>query len=150
MIFASKTPLGPGEARSIKRRRRYVIYLAFSGVAGMVAGWAAGHFDQGDGNLLAGDWDLLRLPPALSVLIAIMLLAGFLAFPLYGFRIADDYQREHGLVSYAGGFLAVMAGFPTWTVLHAGGFVPPPHAFGIFAIGFASMNLSYLYARWRL
>ena len=43
-----------------------------------------------------------------------------------------------------------MAGFPVWIALHAGDFVPPPHAFGLFAIGFGAMCVAYLYARWRL
>lgn len=143
-------PLGPGEERSIRRRRRYYAYIAVSGIVGGIAGFATGFFDQGDGSLLTGDWELLRLPPALALVIAGLLLAGFLLLPLYGFRVVDDYQREHSLVGYSGGFLAVMAGFPTWLTLHAGGFAPAPHAFGIFAIGFVAMCVSYLYARWRL
>ncbi|KPQ28471.1 MAG: hypothetical protein HLUCCX21_04595 [Porphyrobacter sp. HL-46] len=150
MIFGRKTPLGPGEAHSIKRHNRYIAYLAFCGIVGGMAGFATGFFDQGDGNLLAGDWELLRLPPGLALVIAGLLLAGFLAFPIYSFRLVDDYQREHGLIGYSGGFLGMMSGFPTWAALYGGGFVPAPHAFGIFAIGFVSMCLSYLYARWRL
>jgi hypothetical protein len=142
--------VGPGEARSMARRRRYFTYVAFGGLVGGIAGFATGFFDQGDGNLFAGDWELLRLPPALALVIAGLLLAGFLALPIYSFRLIDDYQREQGLIGYSGGYLGVMAGFPTWAALHGGGFVPAPHAFGIFAIGFVSMCVSYLYARWRL
>lgn len=150
MIFGNKAPLGPGEAQTAKRRRRYIGFLVFCGFVGGIAGFATGFFDQGDGNLLAGELELLRLPPALAILIAVLLLAGFLALPVYSFRLVDDYQREHGLIGYAGGFLGVMSGFPVWASLHAGGFLPAPHAFGLFAIGFVSMGLSYLYARWRL
>lgn len=150
MIRKAKSSLGPGEARSITRRRRYVAFIAFGGLVGGIAGFATSFFDQGDGNLLAGDWDSLRLPPMLALLIAGLLLAGFLALPIYSFRLVDDYQREHGLIGYAGGFLAVMAAFPIWATLHGGGFVPQPHAFGLFAVGFVAMGVSYLYARWRL
>lgn len=150
MIWTPKEHLGPGEARTMTRRRRYFAYVVFCGLVGGIAGFATGFFDQGDGNLLAGDWELLRLPPMLALLIAALLLAGFLALPIISFRMVDDYQREQGLVGYSGGFLSVMTAFPTWAALHAGGFVPPPHAFGLFAIGFVSMGLSYLYARWRL
>lgn len=149
MIWKAKPNLGPGEARSMTRRRRYLAYLAFCGLVGGIAGFATGFFDQGDGNLLAGDFELLRLPPMLAVVIAVLLLAGFLALPIISFRMVDDYQREQGLIGYSGGFLAVMSAFPAWAALHAGGFVPPPHAFGLFAIGFVSIGLSYLYARWR-
>ncbi len=144
-----KDSLGPGEVRSLTRRRRYFAYLAFCGLVGFVAGFGTGFFDQGDGNLLAGDWERLRLPPMMALGIAALLLAGFLGLPIFSFRLVDDYQREQGLIGYAGGFLAMMAAFPTWAALHAGGFVPAPHAFGLFAVGFVSMGVSYLYARWR-
>jgi hypothetical protein len=150
MILGSKPQLGPGESNSEKRRLRYMGYIAFCGIVGGIGGFATGFFDQGDGSLLTGDWELLRLPPALALVIAALMLAGFLVLPLYGFRLVDDYQREQSLVGYTGGFLGVMAGFPVWAALHAGAFVPAPNAFGIFAIGFVSMSVSYLYARWRL
>lgn len=150
MILGSKRPRGPGEAHILRRNRRYLAYLAFGFIVGGIAGFATGFFDQGDGNLLAGEWERLRLPPLLALGIAGLLVAGFLALPIYGFRMVDDYQRELGLIGYSGGFLAVMAAFPAWAALHAGGFVPAPHAFGIFAVGFVAMCASYLYARWRL
>ncbi len=150
MIWNAKPNLGPGEVRSMTRRRRYFAYVVFCGLVGGIAGFATGFFDQGDGNLLAGDWELLRLPPMQALLIAALMLAGFLALPIISFRMVDDYQREQGLIGYSGGFLSVMGAFPTWAALHAGGFVPAPHAFGLFAIGFVSMGVSYLYARWRL
>jgi hypothetical protein len=62
----------------------------------------------------------------------------------------DDYKREHNLVAFTGGCLSVIAGFPVWAALHAGGLVPPPHAFGIFALAYVSMFLSFLFARWRI
>lgn len=150
MIGKSKGELGPGEARTRQRRRRQMIYLGCAGIVGGLVGFAAGFFDQGDGNLFAGGWQDLKLPPLLAVGLAIMLLGGFLALPLYGFRLIDDYKREQNLVAFTGGCLSVLAGFPVWAVLHAGGFVPPPHAFGVFALAYVSMALSFLYARWRL
>lgn len=150
MNVGSKPHLGPGESKIEKRRRRYIAYVALSAIVGGIAGFATGFFDQGDGSLLTGDWEMLRLPPALALMIAALLLAGFLFLPLYGFRLVDDYQREQSFIGYSGGFLGVMSGFPVWAALHAGGMVPAPNAFGIFAIGFVSMGVSYLYARWRL
>lgn len=150
MIFRPTSELTPGEARNRQRQRRYVGYVAFASVIGGIAGFFTGFFDQGEGNLLAGDFEQLKLEPSLALVIAAAMFAGFLVLPLYGFRFVDDYKREHSYIGYSGGFLAVMAGFPVWTALYAGGFVPPPHAFGLFAIGFAAMGASYLYARWRL
>jgi hypothetical protein len=127
-----------------------MIYLGFAVVVGGVIGLLTGLFDQGDGNLFGGNWEELKLPPILALGIVALLLAGFVFLPLYGFRMIDDYKREQNLVAFTGGCSAVIAGFPVWAVLHAGGFVPPPHAFGIFAIAYVAMLGSFLFARWRL
>lgn len=150
MIWNRNGALGPGEARTRQRNVRQILYIGLAGVVGGTIGFFTGFFDQGDGSLFAGDWERLKLPGGLAILVAVLLLAGFLVLPLYGFRMIDDYKREQNLVAFTGGCLAVISGFPVWAVLHAGGFVPPPHAFGIFAIAFAAMTLSFLYARWRL
>ncbi len=150
MIFRQTSELTPGEARTRQRQRRYVGYVAFASVIGGIAGFFTGFLDQGDGNLLAGDFEQLKLAPWLALVIAAAMLVGFLVLPLYGFRLVDDYKREQSYIGYSGGFLGVMAGFPVWIALHAGDFVPPPHAFGLFAIGFGAMCVAYLYARWRL
>jgi hypothetical protein len=141
MILGKTSDLSPGEARTWQRQRRYVGYVAFAAVIGGIAGFFTGFLDQGDGNLLAGDFEQLKLAPWLALVIAAAMLAGFLILPLYGFRLVDDYKREHSYIGYSGGFLGVMAGFPVWTA---------PHAFGLFAIGFVAMAVSYAYARWRL
>lgn len=143
-------PLGPGEARTRQRRQNQAIYIGVAALAGGVIGFATGFFDQGDGNLFAGDWEDLKLPPVMALGIAALLLAVFVALPIYGFRMIDDYKREQNLVAFSGGCIAVVAGFPIWAALHAGGFVPAPHAFGIFAIAYVSTIISYGYARWRL
>ena len=120
------------------------------GVLGGITGFLTGYLDKGDGNLLAGDWDALALEPGLALFLAAMLLIGFLAVPLWGFAMVDELKREHSLVAYTGSSLAVLAAFPVWAVLHAGGFVPPPHAPGLWLVAFVAMIASYLVARWRL
>lgn len=151
MIWNTKdTDLGPGEARTRQRVRTQVKYLGLAGLIGGTVGFLSGVFDKSDNSLFAGSTEAMQLPPALAVVVALLLLGGFLALPLYGFRLIDDYKREHNYIGFTGGCLAVLAGYPVWAVLHAGGFVPPPHAFGVFAIAFGSMIASYLYARWRL
>lgn len=142
--------LGPGEARTRERVRKHWRQFGLAAVLGGVIGLSVSLLDLGDGNLFAGDWAALNLPPAAALVLAILLIAGFLVLPLYGFTIIDDYKREHNLVGFTGGCLAVLSGFPVWAVLHAGGFVPAPHAFGIYALGFVGMFGSFLYARWRL
>ena len=141
---------GPGEARTRQRNRTQLLYIGLAAVIGGVIGFATGFFDQGDGNLFGGNWEDLKLPPLLAIGLVVMLVAAFIVLPLYGFRMIDDYKREQNFIAFTGGCVSVLGGFPVWAVLHAGGFVPPPHAFGIFAIAYVSMLLSFLYARWRL
>lgn len=150
MTLPKNGELGPGEARTRQRRRKQMIYLGVAAIIGGTIGGMAGFFDQGDGNVFGGDWESLKLPPAIAIVIALGVLAGLLALPIYGFRMIDDYKRERNLIAFTGGCLSVLAGYPMWAVLHAGGFLPAPHAFGMFAIAYVSMILSFLYARWRL
>ena len=150
MIWNSNGELGPGEARNRQRDRKQWLYIGFAGAIGGVIGLFTGIFDQGDGSLFTGDWADLKLPPALAILLAVMLFGGFVVLPISGFRMIDDYKREQNLIGFTGGCVSVLAGFPIWAALHAGGFSPAPHAFGVFAIAFVSMTSSFLYARWRL
>lgn len=144
------TDLSPGEARTRQRVRRQIIYLCIAGAIGGVIGFSTGFFDQGDGNLFSGDWDELKLSPVIAIMIAAALVAGFLIMPMYGFRMIDELKREQNLIGMTGGCLAVITGFPVWAVLYAGGFTPPPTAFGIFLICFVSMAAAFLYAKWRV
>lgn len=151
MIWNSnEEKLGPGEARTRKRERRQMLYIVLAAAIGGVIGFATGLFDNGDGNLFSGDWEQLKLSPMLAIGLAVLLIGAFLVLPLWGFRMIDDYKREHNYIGFTGGCVSVLAGYPVWAVLYAGGFVPPPHAFGIFGIAYVSMIVAFLYARWRL
>ena len=149
MILLKKSALGPGEARTRTRQRRQIAFLGVSVVIGGIIGGLTGAFDQGDGSLFSGDWDKLKLNPAIALVIVALLVVGFIALPVRGFGQIDEFKRENNFIGFAGGCLAVLAGFPIWAVLHAGGMLPPPHAFGVWLIGFAAMGLSYLVARMR-
>jgi len=150
MTTSKQGELGPGEIRTRQRRRRQMIYLGIAVIIGGTIGGVTGFFDQGDGNLFGGNWENLKLPPLVAIVLAIGLLGAFVVLPLYGFRMIDDYKRERNLIGFTGGCVSVLAGYPIWAVLYAGGFAPPPHAFGIFAIAYVSMIAAFLYARWRL
>jgi hypothetical protein len=141
---------GPGEIRTRQRQRRQMLYIGLAGVIGGVIGGLTGFFDQGDGSLFGGDWENLKLPPMVALGLAVLLIGSFVALPLWGFRMIDDYKREQNLVAFTGGCISVLAGYPVWAVLYAGGFTPPPHAFGMFGTAYVSMIVSFLYARWRL
>ncbi|QDH34926.1 hypothetical protein [Porphyrobacter sp. YT40] len=142
--------LGPGEARTRQRVRTQTLFLIAAGVVGALIGLSTGFFDEGSGNLFAGDWEALKLPRWLALMLAALMLFGLVALPLWGFAKIDDYKRQHNLIGFTGGCIAVLSGFPVWAVLYAGGFVPPPHAFGVFAIAYVAMLASFLYARWKI
>lgn len=150
MIRPRNAEIGPGEARTRQRLRKQTLYFIVAAIIGGTIGGVTGFFDQGDGNLFSGGWENLELPPAVAIALAIGLLGGFLFLPLYGFKMIDDYKRERNFIGFTGGCVSVLAGYPVWAVLYAGGFVPPPHAFGIFGIAYVSMIIAFLYARWRL
>lgn len=149
MIAEKSDAISPGEARNRQRRRRYIMYIGLSGLVGGVIGGITGAFDQGDGSLFLNDWDKLVLDPAIAILLALLLLFGFALLPLWGFRTIDEVKREHNFIGFTGGCTAVLAGFPIWAVLHAGGFGAEPHPFGIWMLAFGGMIAAYLYARWR-
>lgn len=151
MILPKPTSeLTPGEARTRQRQRRQIIYIGIAGVIGGIIGVITAVGDSGDGSLFSGNWDKLTLHPAVAILLAVLLAFGFALLPLSGFRMIDDYKREQNFIAFTGGCVAVLAGFPMWAVLHAGGLGAAPHPFGIWLLGFGGMTVAYLYAWWRL
>jgi hypothetical protein len=140
---------GPGEARTRQRQLRQALYIGVAVIVGAIIGGLTGFFDRGDGNLFGSEWDQLALDPAMAILLAALLLFGFGFLPLYGFRTIDEMKREHNLIAFTGGCTAVLAGFPMWAVLHAGGLGAAPHPFGVWLLAFGGMTVAYLYAWWR-
>ena len=133
----------PGEARTRQRRRREIITYAFAGVIGGVIGFIIGFADMGDGNLFTGEWDKLVLDPTIAAILAVALVGGLIAFPLWCFTLVDELVRDRNLVGYTGGGMAVMGGIPAWAVLHAGGFVRAPTAADAWAVGFAATMIVF-------
>jgi hypothetical protein len=141
--------LTPGEARTRERQRKQIRYLGFAAAIGAVIGLITAVGDSGDGTLFSAEWDKLALHPAVAILLAVLLLLGFVLLPLWGFRSIDELKRDQNLIGFTGGCVAVLAGFPIWAVLHAGGFGAAPHPFGVWLMGFIGMFASYFYAWWR-
>ena len=52
------------------------------------------------------------------------------------FTVSDELVRERNYIGYTGGGMAVRGLVPAWAVLHAGGLVTEPTAYGAWAIGF--------------
>ncbi len=148
MTDAEKGAAGPGEARMRLRNRKQALYIAFAALVGGVIGATTSFADRGDGDLFSNDWDKLALDPMVAILLAVLLLFGFAILPLYGFRSIDELKREWNLIGLSGGCTAVLAGFPMWAVLHAGGIGSAPTPFGIWALGFGGMMIAYAYAWW--
>ena len=130
------TETSPGEANTRRRKRRETLTYVFAGVLGGVIGGILAIADQGDGSLYTGDWANMTFDPAIAVILAVALLLGLIAFPLWGFGQIDELVRERNLIGYTGGMMAVMGGVPAWAVLHAGGWLPAPDAAGVWALGF--------------
>ncbi len=143
MTDTTPAPDRPGEARTRQRQRRQLLYLLVAVLLGLAIGAATGWFDRGDGNLFAGDWEDLALPPWVAILLVLGLAFGFIALPVWGFTQIDDFKREHNFIAFTGGSIAVIAGFPIWAVLHAGSFVAAPEAYGVWLLGFGGMCATY-------
>lgn len=136
----------PGEARTRARKRREIITYVFAGCVGGVIGAIVTLADQGDGNLLNGDWTNLSFDPTIAVILAITLLLALIALPLWVFGLTDELVQKRNLIGYTGGSMAVMGGVPAWAVLHAGGLAPEPTAQGAWALGFSATMIVFAIA----
>lgn len=92
--MGKKSALGPGEARARTRQRRQLVFIALGGVIGGIIGGLTGVFDQGNGNLFLGDWDKLKLNPAIAIVISALVAIGFIALPLRGFAQIDEFKPK--------------------------------------------------------
>ncbi len=138
---------GPGEARTRQRMYRQIAYFFVAVVLGVLIGYGSGQSEDGKGNLFQGDWLNLSLDPMIAVLLAIGIFVGFFVLPVWSFRTSDELKREHSFISFTASSLGVVAGFPIWAALFAGGFLPAPDAFDIWIIAFVAMAIGYVYAR---
>ncbi len=148
-MTSDRPMVSPGEARTRQRRRRQFVYLGIAAVIGGILGGVVATNDSGAGGWFDGQYTSGSLDPALAIALAAGFFFALVAFPLWAFTQIDEMQRDQNLIGFTGGCLAVLAGFPMWALLHAGGHVGPPHAFGLFGISFAALIASFLYANLR-
>lgn len=139
----------PGEARTRERRRRKIVFLVFAGIVGAAIGAFMAGVETGEGDFFRGDIEALTLPVWASILLALAFVFGFVVLPLWGFTQIDAYQARQNLIGYAGGCIAVVAGYPVWAVLAMGGLLPFPTAFGIFVLAFLATIVAFAVAKLR-
>lgn len=140
---------GPGEAVTRRRKRRQLAYYALALALGLGIGAALSAYERGAGNFLTPDFAGLSMDPTIALTLAAVWIFAMIGLPLWGFAKIDEHLREQNLIGFTGGCLAVLAGYPVWAMLYAGGFAPYPHAFGVFAIGFLGMGASFAFAKLR-
>ena len=144
-----KSRLGPGEANTRRRRRRQYIYFAVSAVVGGLIGAIIASGESSFTDLLLRGGAGTDISPVTTIAAIALVLFGFLFLILWGFTQIDEHLREQNLIGFTGAAIAVLNAYPVWTLLHAGGFSSPPTAFGIWAVAFIAMILSFLFAKIR-
>lgn len=133
----------PGEARTRARRNRKIAYLFVAAIIGAGIGAFLSGVESGEGDFLLGDIEALTMPVWAALALAVAFFVSLAALPLWGFTQLDDYQIRQNLIAYAGGCVAVVAGYPMWAVLAMGGLLPFPTAFGVFAMAFLATMVTF-------
>lgn len=135
---------GPGEQAARARARFHRNYLlaatAFGGVIGGILAVATPGTRFALFALARGE---LKLDPLFAILIAIAVLIGLGALPAYSFRTIDEVKVQRNLWSMTAGWFVVVAGYPVWVVLAAGGLLPPPSAGMVFLCTFGATMIAY-------
>ncbi len=139
----------PGEANTRRRRRKKIYYMLFSAVLGGLLGFFLAMTEEGEGSFFSRDFANLSLDPTLALVFSAALIFAFVVLPIWGFTQIDELLREQNLIGMAGGLIAVIAGYPIWVMLYAGGFAPYPHALGVFLLAYIGMIAAFVYAKLR-
>ena len=140
--MTERRELGPGERANRARVRFKWIMLIVAGAVGGVLGGIVGGADHG--HLTGFDPARIVLDPTLAVFVAIGFAAAMGGLPLYLFTQVDEMKVQRNLKGMTGGLIAVLGGYPAWQMLAAGGLVPQPTAFDIFAIGYVAMLATFV------
>ncbi|WP_066650518.1 MULTISPECIES: hypothetical protein [Sphingomonas] len=135
---------GPGEQAARARERFHRNYLlaaaAFGGVIGGVLAVSTPGTRYALFALAQGE---LKLDPLFAIVIAIAVLIGLGALPAYGFRTIDEVKVQRNLWSMTAGWFVVVAGYPVWVVLAAGGLLPRPSAVALFLCTYGATMIAY-------
>lgn len=141
---------GPGERAARARERYQRNYLLGAAAFGGVIGGLLAVGTPGTRHALAAlAQGQLKLDPLFAVVLAVAVLIGLGALPAYGFRTIDEVKVRRNLWSMAAAWFAVIAGYPAWVVLAAGGLLPQPSALGLFVGAYAATMLAYVVMRLR-
>ena len=140
---ASDRP-GPGERAARARERFHRNYLlgaaAFGGVIGGMLAVATPGTRYALTALAQGQ---LKLDPVLAIVIAVAVLIGLGALPAYGFRTIDEVKVQRNLWSMTAGWFVVVAGYPAWAVLAAGGLLPQANAAALLLATYGATMIAY-------
>lgn len=142
-------PIGPGEKITQMRQRNKRAYLGASLVLGLLIGGSFALFDRNRGDGGGGGFATMVLDPGIALGLAGLLALGLVGLPLYMFRTIDELAVQHNLRAMSAGWFAMLAGYPIWQALAAGGWTEQPHALGIFVLGYIVTAIAYSIAKWR-
>ena len=142
--------MGPGERATLARQRFQRNYLlaaaAFGGVIGGVLAVGAPGPRHAFVALAQGQ---LKLDPWFAIAIAVALLIGLAGMPIYSFRTIDEVKVRRNLWSMTAGWFVMVAGYPAWAVLAAGGLLPQPSAVALFLGSYGATMMAYVVLRLR-
>ncbi len=136
--------LGPGERATLARQRFQRNFLIGCMLFGGVIGGALAVGTEYSGGLIEGlSRGAIVLPPVVAIMLAIALLIGLVAVPVYSFRTINEVKVKRNLWSMAAGWFVVIGGYPVWAMLAAGGLVAQPNALILFAATYAVTMIAY-------
>jgi len=148
--IARKRELGPGERATLARERFQRNFLIGCMLLGGGVGIALAISTEYSGGLIEGlAHGAITLHPVVAIVLALGMLIGLVALPVYGFRTIDEVKVMRNLWSMSVGWFVVIGGYPAWAMLAAGGLVPQPHALGLFLLAYGVTMVAYLIAKWR-
>lgn len=142
--------LGPGERATLARQRYQRNFLMVGALLGAVIGGILGGASPGAGSAFAAlAKGQLTLSPLTAILLALALVAGLVVLPIYGFRTIDEVKVRRSLWSMAAAWFVVIAGYPVWAVLAAGGLLPQPSAVALFIAAYGATMIAFVVLRLR-
>ena len=137
---------GPGERAARARQRFQRNFLIGSSLFGGVIGGVTVIARRGEISLSqALKTGAVALDPGIAVLLALGIVVGVVALPIYGFRSIDEVKVKRNLWAMAVGWFTLIGGYPAWVLLAVGGLLPTPDAMTLFAgVYFITMSTALI------